>query len=182
MSTLINIPWCALGKRKVSYLKCLGMQQSESCLFLVGSIYPSPLCSTTPHPSLLFLGRQRPRAYSAVEISLAASSTAFRVRLWWTLDSLPPAPAPAPSGSHSVLPPHPVSVCAFTSAVASATASAISASCSRTLRTFAAGLLCFFAKHFPLSEKASSARMSTGTSRVWPVLVDTVGAIDSERC
>lgn len=39
------------GKGKF-YLKCLGMQQSEPCLFLVGSTYPrsypAPLLATPP--------------------------------------------------------------------------------------------------------------------------------------
>lgn len=38
-----------------------------------------------------------------------------------------------------------------------------------TLRTFAAGSFCFFAKYFPFSEKA---RTSTRTRTVWPVLGD----------
>lgn len=77
------------GKGKF-YLKCLGMQQSEPCLFLVGSPCFLPLHPRTATPRSLAgnaLDGTWNRAYSAAESS-ANVLTAFRVRLWWTLDTL----------------------------------------------------------------------------------------------
>lgn len=76
------------GKGKF-YFKCLGMQQSELCLLPVGSPYPRlPLSPPAPLQATPWLAHEIGHILQLKAESSANVLTAFRLRLWRTLDTL----------------------------------------------------------------------------------------------